>query len=117
MLDFSAAQLAIGVISFIVASLTGFYAWSSRKERGLRVEIDTLKDRIAVLNARVEGAATRGSQHKLSLVVAEIEGDIKGVNAQLEGIGKGMERIETVLARQEEFLLNQGRAAGRGGAS
>ena len=104
------ARLVFDAMTFIIACSAGIYAWVANRRRASRAAMAELEKRLIVLETRVEGVASRESLHKLSLVVCEIEGDLKAMVARMNGMEDVMKRIEIVVNRQEDFLLNRGEA-------
>lgn len=106
-MEFAVSWMAVQVIWQIVVSIVALgaaiYSW---RARNMAADKD-LAQKIAVLETRINSGATRESLSKLSLAVTEIEGDTKVVGARLDGIEQVMNRIEKVVNRQEDFLLNR----------
>ena len=107
MLDPGTAQIALNAVSLLIACGAGVYAWASARRRATIEEIGALSGRVVALEIRVEGVASRDSLDKLSRVVGHIGGDVKAIVARMEGMGKGMDRIELVVNRQEQHLLDR----------
>jgi len=88
--------------------LAGAFALHVKRDAATRREQLILESRLARIETRVEGLPDKGALHDLAISVTRVEGDMKSLVTHIGGIETGMRRIETVVNRQEDWLLNRG---------
>jgi hypothetical protein len=104
----------IDPLTFVALALSAgatVLALHVKRASAARAETVVLESRITRIETRVEGMPSSEAIHELALVVARIEGDVKALCTHIDGVEAGMRRIETIVNRQEEWLLNRGREA------
>lgn len=77
------------------------------KVQGIRTERHA--ERIQRLETRVDGVPTSEAIHELAISVERSNGDLRAVTARLDGWEGAFKRVENMINRQEEFLLQLGR--------
>lgn len=74
---------------------------------GERVERHAI--RLSDLERRVSGLAAREDIHQLQLEIATQTGELKEMRALMKGQSEIMERLEVVVTRHEDHLLERGK--------
>ena len=106
-MDWTAAKFLLDLAALAVACATWLYARHVKREQAGKKEFGLLKERVIKIEAAQQHAPNREETHKLSLCVSEMGGDMKAVVAKVDGLGEVVKRIETIVNRQEEYLLNR----------
>ena len=116
------------IFAILAQLLLGWVGWSMRKQfvtaaafkkfaDTLREEIrddaadaagsrDRLFNRVTSLEIQMQQVATIETVHDLQLAITRLEGTVSRLNERLDGSEKLFQRMERVLDRQEEYLLN-----------
>lgn len=71
-------------------------------------DVKELENRVARAEARLEDTPTVRAIHELAIALERFGGDLKATTARLDGVGEVIERLDRVVSRQEDFLLNKG---------
>ncbi len=82
--------------------------WVWRRFASLDAEITGLRERLSTAEARLKDAPSTKSLHELSLSVERMSGNLKALGERMGGMDRVVERMDRILSRQEEFLLNNG---------
>lgn len=101
------------------AILTGgayVFAWVRTRRHDLEDRLkagadrmDRHDNRITRLEQTVQGLPASGDMHALQIQLTELAGDLKTLSATMEGNNKLLQRLELVVARQEDHLLDGGK--------
>lgn len=75
---------------------------SAQKDR-----LDRQQDKIARLEQTVAGMPGKEDLHQLQLTMTEMSGDLRTMSAMMSGSREIMERLETIVSRHEEHLLEK----------
>lgn len=112
--DTSVANLMLWVAALSMLLSVGTAIWNifsgpSRKnaERlgAHGKELDALAGRVAALEQAQRSMPTKDDMHALHLGMSEMRGDMKAMRASMEGNAKVMGRLETIVTRHEDHLL------------
>lgn len=68
--------------------------------------MDRLDARMASVEQTLRAMPTRDDLHQLHLTVKEMQGELKTMNAVMEGNTKIMGRLEVIVGRHENHLLD-----------
>ncbi|WP_315900651.1 DUF2730 family protein [Mameliella alba] len=68
--------------------------------------MDRHEIRIARLEQTVSGLPSKDDVHNIQLSIAEMTGSLGRMEAVMEGNAKIMQRLETIVSRHEDHLLN-----------
>ncbi|WP_339696089.1 DUF2730 domain-containing protein [Celeribacter baekdonensis] len=68
-----------------------------------------LEGRVTIVEQALRGQPTRENLHELHLSLKEMQGEMKTMVAVMEGNSKIMSRLETIVARHEDHLLDGGK--------
>ena len=120
-----------GLIALIGQGVIGWVIWSLRRQfvgsdefrtlgEGLRQDINGVVEanraeqqqlgyRVSLLEMQLGSVPSKESLHHLEKSLVRCEGQVAGVAERITGFEKILERTETVLARQEQYLLEQSR--------
>lgn len=113
--------LLSGLLSWLLWSLRrqflshdDFLKFSQQVRDDLRSEFDTLRDqdaaverRVAKLEVQMQQVPDKEAMHDLQICVARVEGTMSRLSERLDGTEKLFQRMERVLQRQEDYLLNR----------
>lgn len=102
------AQLAGLIImgaSFLLSLTAMVVAWLRTRRRDLDERIGALGQRVDTLERSMHGVPGREDVHSLKLGLSELAGEIRVVGAQLSGQRDILGRLEAVVTRHEDHLL------------
>ncbi len=71
--------------------------------------MDRQEGRIAALEQTVRALPAKDDMHSLQLKMSEINGSMREIRAVMAGNAQIMERIETIVSRHEDHLLEEAR--------
>lgn len=105
------------VVEFLITAGVWIYVWvanrnrvtqeyAQRVEKELRGQIQKQEIDLTTLRERVHSLPTQLQMNSISVKVGEIEGDMKGVKAELEGLNERFGNFTSSVRRIEDFLLN-----------
>ena len=98
-------QVILIILQVILIPAAG---WLIKAYIASRKEIADLNNRITKNEERLEKLPGSGDWHDLALSIESMRGDLKAVVSKVDGVEKVMDRMDGVLSRQEEYLLNCG---------
>ncbi|KAB6715845.1 DUF2730 family protein [Roseobacter sp. TSBP12] len=121
--------MTVDVISILAAVLTLLsianilYTWWRTRDKDVEkrdqaieerfkvgsARMDRLDGRVASVEQALRGQPTREDLHELHLSLKEMQGEMKAMVAVMEGNSKIMSRLETIVARHEDHLLDGGK--------
>lgn len=95
---------------------TAVFAWYRTRSKDLENRLkdgagrmDRHEARIARLEQTVQSLPASQDMHQLQLRLVEIAGDLKALAAVMEGNTKVMTRLEQIVSRHEDHLLEGGK--------
>ncbi|WP_065322692.1 DUF2730 family protein [Tritonibacter mobilis] len=111
----------LAALALLVSLCTTVFAWfSSRRSnveaRFQRVDerfkegsdrMDRQEGRIARVEQSVQSLPSKDDLHQIELTLANVAGTMQRMEAVMEGNQKIMSRLETVVTRHEDHLLNK----------
>ena len=100
-------RLAIDGFSFLLILFVGVYSWQAARHRATIKVTDDLGRRLATLETRMEALPTADDVHELTIASTKLSGDLNTAVARMDGLEKIVERVERIVNRQEDHLLNQ----------
>lgn len=68
--------------------------------------MDRIDGRLASVEQALRGQPTKDDFHQLRVVLAEMQGDMRTMSAVMDGNTKIMVRLENIVGRHEEHLLD-----------
>lgn len=93
-----------------------FYTWWRTRDQNVEnrfragsERMDRHDQRLASVEQALRGQPTKDDMHQLHLVLKEMQGEMKTMAAIIDGNNKIMSRLETIVGRHEEHLLDGGR--------
>jgi len=105
-------DIFLRIVQVILIPLLGLllkFYWDQRKKvDDLKDDHDKLKERLTKAESCLEKVPTEETLHKLAINLTALGGDLKAVVEKIEGMNKSVERMERVVTRHEDFLLNNG---------
>lgn len=73
-------------------------------EQGKR--IDGIDGRVQAVEQTQRSGPTKDDLHGLELALGDLKGEMKAMRAAMDGNSKIMERLETIVSRHEDHLLD-----------
>ena len=105
--------VTVGVIVTVVLAIVG---WVQMVRKATNERIGSLvgrqdrhETRLQSLEQTVTGLPAKDHIHDLKLELAALRGELKAMAAVMEGNNKIMVRLETIVTRHEDHLLDGGR--------
>lgn len=96
---------AIGVILSGAALLT---TWIMMRRKAVDVRLGSLEARVHTIEQAVSGVPSREELHGLELALSGISGDLKAMDAKIGSQVDLMTRLDRVVSRHEDHLLQGG---------
>ena len=103
-------------LSFLLSVATLIYAWWRTRSQHLEDKIGASSARLDRHDARinsieqtVQGLPAQRDIHQLQLTLAEVRGEMREMRASMEGSNKIMSRVESIVSRHEDHLLEGAR--------
>lgn len=107
-------------MSLILAVITMIFTWIRTRRQDFERSIQSVSDKITVATDRqdrMEGRLARAEQtltgmparddiYQLQLSLVEMKGDLRAMQATMSGSNAIMGRLETIVSRHEEHLLD-----------
>lgn len=104
------------VASFIISIGAMVYAWFSSRRNNVDKhmadtdeKVRTLQGQVRELKSTVAGLPAKEDLHGIQLQLAHQSGAMNEIKAILDGNAKIMGRLEDIVRRHEDHLLNGGR--------
>lgn len=115
---FESLRFWFSIVEFLITAGVWLYVWvanrnrvtqesAQRVEKELRGKIQTQEIEITTLKANVHALPTQIQMAAISNKVGEIDGDMKGVKAELKGLNEKFAHFTSSVERIEDFLLNR----------
>lgn len=104
------ASLAISVGAMVYAFFANRKKDVDERFREGSKRMDRHDGRIAALEQTIQSMPEKEDIHSLQLKLAEMNGSLMQMTAVMEGNAKVMARLETVVTRHEDHLLEGGKA-------
>lgn len=105
MLSMEIMDLAIRILQILIVPAA---VWVWRSVARLDAEIAALRTRLSVAEGEIAKVPTAGALHELNLSVERMSGNVKALGERLSGVDRVVERMDRMLSRQENYLLNGG---------
>ncbi len=100
-----ATLVSVGVFIFMLMAKDKFL--SKRDGEKFTHEIDGLKNRLISAEAELRNVPRGEAIHELAISIERMNGNIKGISAQLVSLEKFSKLNTATMERQEQFLLNE----------
>lgn len=104
---------ALAVVLAGLNILNIVYTWWRTRDQNVEARfkagserMDRLDARMASVEQTLRGMPTRDDLHHLHLTMKEMQGDLRTMNAVMEGNTKIMGRLEVIVGRHENHLLD-----------
>ncbi|WP_035252287.1 DUF2730 family protein [Desulfocurvus vexinensis] len=104
-LNLEVAEFVLRIVQVLVVPLLG---WLGKIVLDLRREVTELRGRVRTNEDLLKELPGNGEWHNLSLSIEGLRGDIKRVDAKIDGVDRVIGKMDRVLDRQEDYLLNCG---------
>ncbi|MDQ1847684.1 DUF2730 family protein [Gemmobacter fulvus] len=89
------------------------YTWWRTRDQNVETRfragserMDRLDTRLASVEQTLRAQPSKDDLHQLQLALKEVQGELKTMTAIMEGNNKIMERLEGIVARHENHLLD-----------
>ncbi len=110
-------------LSFLLAVITVIFTWWRTRDRnvedkfaGVGEQFKAGSDRMAAIERRcdvleqtIRSLPDREDIHNLSLALSDIKGEMKAMRAEMSGTKDIMGRVEDVVSRHEQHLMDSKR--------
>jgi hypothetical protein len=73
-----------------------------------RKQLYSLDCRLTKAESRLQTVPSEKAMHELALTIRSFGGDLHVAVERIEGVGRIVDRLERVVTRHEDFLLNNG---------
>lgn len=107
-------QGVLGLIALVISICSTVITIFATRNKGLETRFKTGSDRmdrhelrLQKLEQLVQSQPSREDMHKLELGLTRVVGSIERMEAVLDGNQKIMTRLETIVTRHEDHLLNK----------
>ncbi|TNJ40481.1 DUF2730 family protein [Phaeobacter sp. B1627] len=105
---------ALTLLSLLIACASAVYAWIGTRRSNVderfrtgKERMDRHEQRLTRLEHDLADVPSKDDLHHIQLSMSEINGTMKQMAAVMEGNQKIMTRLETVVFRHEDHLLNK----------
>lgn len=99
------AEFVLRIVQVLVLPLMG---WLGKIVLDLRREVTELRGRVQTNEDRLKELPGNEDWHNLALSIEEMRGDVKRVDAKIDGVDRVIGKMDRVLDRQEDYLLHCG---------
>lgn len=103
----SIASVVLSIGAMFYTFLASRQKNNTRQFTLLNTRIDELEHRVTRVEGRLDNAPSSEDIHGLQLQMERMSGGLGKVVAVMEGNAKIMERLENIVSRHEDHLLNQ----------
>lgn len=107
-------------LSFVLAIATIVYTWWRTRDRNVddrfkgvderfklgSERMDRHDARLASMEQTLRGLPAKQDMHDLQISITELKGELKTMAAVIDGRNRLMERLETIVERHEDHLLD-----------
>lgn len=102
------SDLAVWATALMSLLSLGTSMWNvlTSKARSNAQRIDQLATRVEKVERDMSAMPARDDMHALHIALTEIRGDLKEMRATMAGHSEIMTRLETVVSRHEDHLLD-----------
>lgn len=98
----------VAMVASVALSLTSLIvSWWRGQSKEVAQRIAGAEARLAQLELRTHEAPTRDEVHGIKIALAEMSGSLRVVAAQMEGQSEILRRVELVVGRHEDHLLER----------
>ncbi|QFQ88253.1 DUF2730 family protein [Paracoccus kondratievae] len=103
----------LAVVLTVLSIVNIIYTWWRTRDQNVETRfkagserMDRLDARLASVEQTLRAQPSKEDLHQLHLTIKEMQGEMKTMNAIMEGNNKIMARLETIVARHEDHLLD-----------
>lgn len=104
-LTYETADIVLRLLQILVLPAM---IWVLRSFTLINRELTILRERLSKAEARLDDTPNSKSVHELALSVERMSGNLKALGERMGGMDRIVDRVEKVLNRHEDFLLNGG---------
>ncbi len=105
-MDFKTFDILVRILQVVVLPVLGILIKLLMDQRK---QISSLEGRMTEAEVCLKNAPTEKTLHELALNLRAFAGDLHVTVEKIEGMGRIVDRLERVVTRHEEFLLNGGK--------
>ena len=112
---FEVLKAVSDVIAVVLAVAAMIFAYSRTRDQATQAQLRELEGKVAGLReqqARIQqqlqDTPTSRSLHEVATAITELGGEIKAQTARLEGLSDVVTRLDRVVQRQEDWMLEHG---------
>jgi len=110
-------------LPFLLTLVTLIYTWWRTRDRNVddrfkgvderfklgSERMDRHDARLASIEQTLRGLPAKQDMHELQISITELKGELKTMAAVIDGRNRLMERLETIVERHEDHLLDGGK--------
>lgn len=96
------------VANFVLSVAAIAVGWWRGQSKEVEVRLARVDDRLNVLERVTHEAPSRSEFHGIQLAIAEQSGSLRVISAQMAGQLEILKRVEAVVGRHEDHLLEKG---------
>ena len=96
------------ILRIVQILLLPMLAWIFKQIFALRRDIETLRGTVCRNEDRLKTLPDNDALRQLALGVEGLRGDVRAVSARIGGLESVVDKLDAILERQENYLLNGG---------
>ena len=103
---FETLGMILRVVQILVVPLAGLFV---RQIMALRRDLEGLRVKVTENEARLCNHPDNNALHEIALSVERLSGDVRGMGKEISGLKDLVEKVDRIVERQEDHLLNGGK--------
>lgn len=96
------------LLRIVQVLLVPILLWMLKQIFALRRDIEELRGKVGRNEDRLKSLPDNNALHQLALGFEGLRGDVRTVGARIGGLEQVVNKMDSILDRQESFLLNGG---------
>lgn len=104
-MDLPTIDIILRIVQIVVLPIVG---WLIKLLHDLRRDSAALELRVGQIETCLASVPSESALHELALSITGLRGDLKVAVEKIDGLGKVVSRVEQVVGRHEDYLLNGG---------
>ena len=103
--SFEALEFILRILQILVIPVLG---WLIKVLWNLRKDVLVITQRVKKNEELLECAPNHDAIHGLALAIEGLRGDVRTVNEKVGGMANLVNKLDSIIERQESYLLNNG---------
>lgn len=96
-------------LPLIFAVVTMIYTWFRTRNHNVDGRLGGLESRLQAAEQEIKAMPAKDDMHRLEIALSDIAGDIKAMRVTVRSTNEAMDRIDRVVSRHDEHLLDGGK--------